>query len=612
MYKYAIPGLIILFIAACAQQGSLTGGAKDEKPPEIVVSVPPNFTTHFKSDRVEITFNEYIALKEITKQLVVSPPMTKKPEIKAKGKSLEIIFKDSLQPDRTYAINFGDAIVDLNESNPLKNFQFVFSTGSTIDSLQASGRVVMALDGKPAEDIQVMLYSGSADSLPLKTIPLYISRTDKEGRFTLRNLAEGSYKIFALKDGNSNFMFDLVTESVGFQDSLIRPTIVENAVVDSVKNGENVKIDSVKTDTVKNVKIDSVRVVNLEFDSLKFDSLEVVKPIELRLFTEVRPNQYLSGSDRLRKDQIRLKFNEKLDSLQFEFLDLPMDSVAVALEWTGDADTVDFWIMNPALAARDSMTAILQYPGYDSIEQPAVKIDTVKLRYRAAAKPAGAAKNEFAVSLSIDKSKILEYGQQVVVTTSLPWVKMDTSLIRLVSGRDSVGRPVPWQLVPDTIKGLVMNGMPVNQVHPRVLRLQAPMVADTSYRLVMLPGAFQGFGTLKNDTLDIRFKMKKRDEYGTVKIELPNLKGAGIVELLDSRGKTVSSRTIKGPGTVVFELMAPGVYSAKLIFDANGNGKWDTGRYIRHIQPEKVISLGKELNLKANWEVSESWKWEDL
>ncbi len=626
-----VPCALCLVFYSCAQQGSLTGGVKDSIPPVVVLAVPPNFSTHCKPDKIEITFNEYFALKDIAKQLVVSPPMTKKPEFKIKGKSLEISFKDSLQPDRTYAINFGDALVDLNEGNPMKNFQFVFSTGGTIDSLQVGGRVIQVPDNKPAEDILVMLYSGNADSLPLKTIPLYISRTNKEGRFSLKNLAGGSYKIFALKDGNTNFMFDQPTEAVAFLDSLITLSVIA-APIDTVKPAKdsiNPVTDSIKPvrknlkqfrnslkPAKKNLKPvrDTANLIKHPTDSLPKKPKFIFKPdnIVLHLFTESKPNQYLSGTDRLRKEQIRVKFNEKIDSLGLEFLDLPMDSVAVSLEWQGDPDTLDFWILNKSMAARDSITAILVYQAYDSIERRFAKTDTVKLRYRAVPKPAGAAKNEFSVSLSVDKTKTLEYGQTLIFTTSLPYVQMDTSLMRLAAGKDSSARMVPYILTPDTLKGLVFNGLPVIQVHPRIVHLNAGFIADTSYRLTLLPGAFTGLAGQKNDSLDIRFKMKNKDLYGSIKIALPDLKGPAIIQLLDARSNVAATRLMSSAGIAVFDLMAPGKYTARLIFDNNKNGRWDTGRYIRHIQPEKVISFTKELSLKANWEVSETWLWENL
>jgi uncharacterized protein (DUF2141 family) len=593
-----------LSLAYCANQGSLTGGPKDEKPPEIVTSEPANFSTHFKASRVEITFDEYIDLKDISKQLVVSPPMAKKPEIKKNGRKLEILFKDSLLPNRTYALNFGDALTDLNEGNPIKNFQYVFSTGASLDSLQVAGIVLNALDGKPAEDILVMLYSGDADSLPLKTIPLYISRTGKDGRFTLKNLAGGKYKIFALKDGNTNYKFDMPSEAVAFTDSLISPSVVMTPKSDSLKP---------VNDTLLPLK-DSLAV--------KKDSIAAPKPdpgyhfipdnIELHMFTEVKPNQYLAGAERPMRNQIRIRFNERTDSLRIEFPGLNTDSMALAVEWTEEPDTIDFWIDNPAVAARDSIEAILLYPGYDSIGRLITKRDTVRLRYKPAAKPATAPKKDFTVSVSVEGTKMLEFGKSLIITTSHPFIQLDTTRIRLVSGNDSTAREVPYRMTHDSLSGWVLNGSPVRQAHPRIIRLDAPFMADSSYRITLLPGVFTNLAGAKNDSLDVRFKMKGRDLYGTVKIILPDLQGHGIIELNDSRSKVVASHRMNGAGTAVFDLLAPGKYTARLIFDSNGNGRWDTGRYIKHIQPEKVMTFTKELNVKANWEVTETWQWEEL
>jgi len=622
---------VTTLLFSCAQQGTLTGGAKDEIPPKVVSATPANFSTQFNSKQVEITFDEYFSLKDINKQLVVSPPMAKKPDFKIKGKVLNITFKDSLQPDRTYAINFGSAVVDLNEGNPIKNFQYVFSTGDSIDSLEVSGRVIQAFDGKPVDDILVMLYNGYADSLPLKTIPLYISRTDKEGRFTLKNLAGGSYMIFALKDGNTNYRFDQPTESIAFQDSLIQPSVILAAIADSATAARD-SVNPVKDSLIslkKPLKVvkDSTEILKDSVNQAKkindpdqnpADTIPV-KPkyhflpdnIELRLFTEVKPNQYLSGTDRLRREQLRFNFNQTIDSLMLDFLDLPADSVEVSLEWQGDPDTVDFWIRNHSMAARDSLTTILRYPAYDSVENRYAKTDTVKLRFRSTAKPPAGSKKDFTVSVSVEKTKTLEFGQPLVLTTSLPYSGIDTAFIHLAEGKDSVGRRKEFTLVPDTLKGFVLNGIPIVQTHPRIMKLKAGFSADTTYRLTILPGAFTGIGGQKNDTLTISFKMKNRDQYGTVKLSLPELKGMGIIELLDSRGTAIAAKKMNGPGTVTFDVIAPGKYSARLIFDENGNGRWDTGRFIRHVQPEKVMMFTKELNIKANWEVSETWQWED-
>ncbi len=612
----------VFCLLSCAQQGSLTGGPKDEKPPEILASDPPNYSIHFAAPVVKILFNEYFVLKEIQKQLVISPPMAKKPEFKIRGKELEILFKDSLLPDRTYAINFGEAIADLNEGNAIKNFQYVFSTGSTIDSLEVSGKVVMALDGKPAEDVTVMLYAGSSDTLPLKSMPLYIARTTKEGKFTLKNVAGGAYQIFALKDGNTNYRYDMPTESIAFQDSLIRPFAVGETLPDSTKTSPDtaaVKRDSllrqtvpVKTgkDTLPAGKIRNKKETILP-DTLPKKPKYLLKPddVELRLFTEVKAKQYLSSTDRLRRDQVRLQFAERIDTLDVNFLHVPPDSVRLAAEWYGEADTLDIWLMSRYLFGQDSLTAVVTVPANDSLERRVMKSDTLKLRYRQAAKPAGAPKKEFTLATTVESSKTLDFGRPVVITASLPYTALDTSRILLTTGKDTIQRRVAYRMVPDTLKGLMLNGVVLKETHPRIINLEAAFAADTNYRLRLLPGAFTGLNGQQNDTLDVRFKMKNRDQYGTVKITLPDLTGPAVVELLNGQNKVAATRLLPGAGVATFDLMAPGKYTARLVFDDNGNGKWDTGRFSRHLQPEKVAVFSKEMNLKANWEVSETWSW---
>jgi len=607
-------------LMSCAQQGSLTGGEKDTEPPKIIKSEPPNFSTHFATGKIVMTFDEYFDLRNINQKLVVSPPMDHKPEFKVKGKSLEIRLKDSLQPGRTYAINFGDALVDLNEANALKNFQFVFSTGSTIDSLQASGNVVMVPDGKPAEDVLVMLYDGTSDSLPLKEIPLYISRTDKEGKFTLKNLAAGSYRIFALKDANNNMLFDQPTEAIAFLDSLLTPGIEQNlrdsavSVLDSTAVSAVDSLAPVIRDSTKAVASDTAKT-----SGKKGGKADVNQPnyryipdnLELRMFTETRPNQYLSGNERPRRDQVRIRLNEKTDSLDFAFTGLPADSAHLMPEWFGEADTIDFWIGNPLVAGRDSLTALVTYAIPDSTGRPVPKTDTVQFRYRPPTKTPAEAKKEFSVTASPERSKSLDPGQRLILTLSLAYAEADTARIILATGKDSVLRKVGYTLVPDTLKGLILNGSPVEQRHPRILSVAAVFLPDSSYRLHLLPGAFTSLSGLTTDSLDIRFRIKKTEDFGSVRINIPVLDQPAFVEFFGAQNKLLETRRLSGPETMTFSMLAPGKYTARLILDTNGNGKWDTGRYLKHIQPEWVIPFPKELNVKANWEVSETWEWKD-
>lgn len=219
LYHWAVLAIIL---TACAQIKPPTGGPKDEIPPEVVMSIPPNLSTNFNSKRIVIEFNEFVQLRSLSSQLVINPAMEERPDFRLKGKKLIIDLQSPLKEETTYVINFGDAVVDLTEGNKAQNLQYVFSTGSFIDSLRFEGNVIDAFELKPVENVFVMLYSHAHDTMPYKSIPDYFAKTDKEGNFEINYIREGTYMPFALKDENSNYKYN-PGEAIGFLDSLIVP-----------------------------------------------------------------------------------------------------------------------------------------------------------------------------------------------------------------------------------------------------------------------------------------------------------------------------------------------------------------------------------------------------
>ena len=224
----------------CAQQGSPTGGPRDEDPPVVVESEPPNYSTRFEAKKILITFDEFVVLDNVNQELIVSPPMEEKPEVKLRKKTMVVQFEEALKDSTTYTFNFGSAIKDLHEGNKLLNFEYVFSTGDVLDSLSVKGTLKYADDlSEPEEPISIMLYDDLRDSVPLIDIPLYVGRSDDSGVFSVNNLRPDTYKVFALKDGNNNFLFDLPSEEIAFLDtSLIvnaefaRQLLLESAMED--------------------------------------------------------------------------------------------------------------------------------------------------------------------------------------------------------------------------------------------------------------------------------------------------------------------------------------------------------------------------------------------
>ncbi|MFA9189358.1 Ig-like domain-containing protein [Flavobacterium sp. FBOR7N2.3] len=214
--------LFAVLIFSCAKRGSITGGLKDTIAPSLRTSFPENFNTNFKDKQIKLEFDEIVILKNIRKQLVISPPMKNDPLIipTTASKIITIKMIDTLKPNTTYSFNFGQSITDNNEGNPLNQFKYVFSTGDYIDSLAIGGKVKYAYEKEPESFISVMLYEVNDaynDSIIYNDPPRYITNTlDSLKTFSLENLKAGKYKLIAIKDLNSNNKFDPKTEKIGF------------------------------------------------------------------------------------------------------------------------------------------------------------------------------------------------------------------------------------------------------------------------------------------------------------------------------------------------------------------------------------------------------------
>jgi hypothetical protein len=222
LQKLLIYICIVLFSARCAQITPLTGGKKDITPPKLVSSIPENAALNFSSKTIEVQFDEYITIKDIANQFIITPQTKEIPEIQSQGKKLKITFNENLLPNTTYKLAFGNAISDLNESNTLSNFEYIFSTGSTIDSLKIQGKIISALNKSPSANILVGLYdSKSNDSIIYREKPLYISKTNQNGVFNFNYLPRASFKIVGINDQNKNLLYDGSDEQIAFTKELI-------------------------------------------------------------------------------------------------------------------------------------------------------------------------------------------------------------------------------------------------------------------------------------------------------------------------------------------------------------------------------------------------------
>ena len=191
--------LVVFLLTSCAIQVPPDGGPQDLSAPILVSSTPENHTTSFTGHDIELNFDEYISLNNITSQLIISPLLKNQPETTVKKRSMLIHFEDTLLENTTYTINFGEGVADNNEGNKLQSFQFVFSTGTVLDSLKIQGRITNAFDNKPSKGIMSLLYRENGDSLPFHQRPVYFSTTNDSGYFTISNISPGFYKMIALK-----------------------------------------------------------------------------------------------------------------------------------------------------------------------------------------------------------------------------------------------------------------------------------------------------------------------------------------------------------------------------------------------------------------------------
>lgn len=219
MKKYFYLPLLVLY--GCANVVAPTGGDKDSQPPQVVAATPANESINFSGRTIQIQFDEYVQLKDAFNQVIISPPLNEAPEIKVKGKSILIDFKEELLDSTTYTIQFGESISDITEGNPLINYVYAFSTGNVIDSLTISGTVQDLVSGLPADKALIVLYNNTQDTAFQKLKPTYFTKASKSGTFEIGHIKPGKYKIYALEDQNFNYFYDLPNERISFTDSLI-------------------------------------------------------------------------------------------------------------------------------------------------------------------------------------------------------------------------------------------------------------------------------------------------------------------------------------------------------------------------------------------------------
>lgn len=563
--------MALLAFMQCAHPVSPSGGPKDTEPPTPVSQLPANRTTGFSATRITLTFNEFITLKDQAKEIFISPPMKKKPEFKVRGKSLLVEFREALLPEMTYTLNFGNAIVDFTEGNPLTNYEYVFSTGSHIDSLFITGKVINAFSHQPEPDVLVMLYRDNNDTLALDSLPLYTppvsaSKTYKDGTFRVNNLAPGEYLLFALQDLNSSFTFDLPNEKIAFLDSLLVISPPPPPLPDTVV------VDTIRADTVPG--------------NLPVVRLESTAGYVLHLFEEADSTQKLLSKKLTGNQLITYIFRMPADSLSFTLHS--EDSLSedwFIPEYSKNKDTVSLWLqpglpdtLRVFMRAKPAITDTARFilPGAGQ-EKPGKQKD-------AQASPLKITSNATAGAFDLNKTLLLNFP--------VPVAFIDPGKIRLASSTDTIQPPFEFT---DAVK---RQGM-----------IDHAWLEGESYQVTINDSAFADRFGHYNDSLTMFLKVRRMSDYGTVlmNITTPGDSIPCIIQLLTEKEAVVREYILNGPGEVKFDYLLQGKYKLKAIHDKNMNGRWDTGDYRLGKQPEKVSYYLQGLQVRSNWDLQEEW-----
>lgn len=597
--RHKLPALLMLMIVvySCASMGKPDGGPYDEEPPKFVRSTPKPFAINSKEKKVTIEFDEFIKLEKAAEKVVVSPPQLEQPEIKASGRKVVVGLVDSLRPNTTYTIDFADAIVDNNEGNPLGNYAFTFSTGTTIDTMEVSGTVLSASDLEPVKNIQVGLHSDLSDSAFMKKPFDRVSRTDSRGHFSIRGIAPGKYRIYALMDGNQNYLFDSKTEMIAFSDSIIIPAMEDAMRQDTIWK------DSLTIDTIKSVGY------------IRFLPDDII----LRAFKEENDRQYLTRSERDKENHFVLTFSARADTLP-TLKGLNFDERdAFIIEKTDRNDSICYWIKDSLIYQMDTLEIQMDYLATDTLDRLVPQTDTLFLankltraeREKLEAKAAEEKEKERKkkekkgekiepeptkfLTLNVDAPSAFDLDRNVYLSFDEPVASIDTAAIHMEIKKDSLWEEIPFLFVSDSVL-------------PRKYEILAEWEPEKEYQLSIDSMAFKGVYGLHTNKVKQTMKVKKLDEYGTILLNITGADSTAVVELLDGSGKVLRQQRITPQNTADFYYLNPGTkFYIRLFNDRNGNGVWDTGKYSEHLQPEEVYYFPKVWEMKANFEFEENW-----
>lgn len=572
-----------LLLAACASIGRPEGGPRDMTPPVMVSSTPAPGSVNVSNGRIDIVFDENITLDDPMNKIVVSPPQKKQAQISSNGRRVRITLRDTLRDSTTYTVDLADAVRDLNEGNILDGLAIDFSTGPSIDTLMISGIVFEGRTLEPAQGMIVGVYSTPVADTALTTLPMErITKTNALGRFTIRNLKPGSYRVFAINDLNHDFHWDR-SEDIAFLDRDISPSTMAVEVTDTF------------TDAAGN-------------DSLVTRPATRFLPDDILLtwFNENYKPLYLVKHERPDARRLTLEMSTHSDSLpQLTLLNTVragarLDREAV-LQSSPGLDSLTYWLRDTTLIGSDTLKIAARYLHTDTLDNITFTTDTLTFALRQPKKKKkrdeetdSVPKLEF-VNIGISSRQPQDLNIPLLFETSAPTASIDSAGFRIEELVDSVWMPVAARIP-----------SPPDSLQPMRLLTEMTWKPKTKYRVTIDSLAVTDIYGNHNRPFVQEVSTHAIEDYAALFFNIGDLgPDSAIVELLSS-DKPVRLEPVRN-GVATFEYVTPGAYYARLFIDRNHNGRWDTGSVADTLQPEDVFYFSKKLNLKKNWDVEQQW-----
>lgn len=572
--------LPLLFTQSCANTTEApTGGKKDTIPPYIVniSPLPGVIGVPLSGASFDFTFNEYVNIKE-SKNIFISPPLSKAPKAKLRGKTLHVSFEEDLQPNTTYTLSFTDAITDVNEGNYFAGYTYVFSTGSKIDSMMLTGTVRNSATLAEMKGMTVLLYKDHSDSALFKQRPYAAAKTDDWGYFCLPFIQDTLFRLYAIKDENGNNIYDPDTELVGFVDSLVRPVMHAS-------------------DTVREM---------LRYDMLDtLSCLARTSEYDIRLFREKPSKQYLYNKARTSERSAYITFmapNAWIDSLWVR----GYRADQLITQFNIEQDSLEIWL-NSRKAFPDTLHLFVNYRKTDSLGVLQPELEHLKLpvtnevrtfskKNRKSIKPAD---TTCVMSIDAKPERVEQYGFELSFKNPVIKADFDSIQFTYVTSRQR------------KMKGEFTVERDSLDIKKYTIRPKEKFQVGYEYTLKFPYRTFRDVNGFYSDSTEVKVKLPSDETLSSISLNLSGVDRKIIVDLLDEKGNnTVRSFVVDKDCQLLFPYLAKGRYRIRITEDSNRNSIVDTGSVLEHRQSEKVVFLifGKDkfITVPKSTEISQT------